>query len=95
MPCPGDRCQLRAANEVLIIQLSCIWGGRSVEECVLIMPARRDDWEGEVTDGTGDRDDPVQSAQVGGEGLVVLFGFKDELGKALCRMWRRGGEVGA
>ena len=59
------------------------------------MPARRNDWERKVTNGTGDRDDPVQSAEVGGEGLVVLSGFKDELGEALCRIWRRGGEVGA
>lgn len=59
------------------------------------MPARGNDWEGKVTNGTGDRNDSVKSAEVGGEGLVVLFGFQDELGKALCRMWRRGWEVGA
>lgn len=58
------------------------------------MPARRNDGERKVTNRTGNGDDPVEGAEVGGEGLVVPFRVKDELGKALCCMWRRGWEVG-
>lgn len=50
--------------------------------------------EGEDGGGAGDRDDAVESAEVGGEGAVVGFWTEEELGEALSCVGRGGGEGG-